>query len=283
MHRLTFCMHRHLMRTRSRISGSKHTPITSAAMAVPTFKSTRDFGSPSPTCPVDPFDHHATPAFPVAFGTTKPEAFHRLPCFRITASVNNNFPLSFGSRIGPVIGFLIVFPEDVFHLIVNLRDGICDLPFPPRVQCLLDLADSSSVLLSQRILTIDPLTCHLAVATKLYCRLLFTCVDGCVRQPQVARGVIPLAFFPFPAFSFLCTTVLTLSSASVTIFVLSASAHFSFFHSSNLPCPPSPFQFCPRRFQDCATSTHASISCCCTGRLSSLLLAWFATTLYFSI
>ena len=34
---------------------------------------------------------------------------------------------------GAVIGFLIVFPEDVFHIIVNLRDGICGLPFPPRV------------------------------------------------------------------------------------------------------------------------------------------------------
>ena len=36
-------------------------------------------------------------------------------------------------------------------------------------------------------------------------------------------------------------------------------------------------------FQDCATSTHASISCCCTGRFSSLLLAWIATNLCFSI
>ena len=80
-------------------------------------------------------------------------------------TVNDNFPLSFGHLIAPMIGFLIVLTEDVFHVVISLRDRVSVLPFPPPVQCFLDLADSSSVLLSQRILTIDPLTCHLSVST----------------------------------------------------------------------------------------------------------------------
>ena len=53
----------------------------------------------------------------------------------MTASDNDNFPLSFGSQIGPVISFLMVFPEDMFHEVISLRDGVGFLPFPPRVQC----------------------------------------------------------------------------------------------------------------------------------------------------
>ena len=83
-------------------------------------------------------------------------------------------------------------------------------------------------------------------------------------------GVFLLTIFLTPSpFSFLCTVEnFTLSNANVTNFVLSASAHISFFHSSSLPYPPSPWQLCPRRFHDCATDTSASISCGCTGRLS---------------
>ena len=54
-------------------------------------------------------------------------------------------------------------------------------------------------------------------------------------------GVFPLTFFPFPSpFVFLCTVdSFTLSSGKRTNFVLSSSANVSFFHSSNLPYPPT--------------------------------------------
>ena len=59
----------------------------------------------------------------------------------------------------------MVFSVDVFHGAISLRDQVGFLPFPPRVQCFLNLASPSSVLLSQRMLTVDPLTCHLTVST----------------------------------------------------------------------------------------------------------------------
>ena len=55
---------------------------------------------------------------------------------------------------------------------------------------------------SVRILTIDPLTCHLTVSTQLYCRPLFTCMDGFVRGSQVPRCLFSVDFLSFP-FSFL--------------------------------------------------------------------------------
>ena len=44
-----------------------------------------------PSVPNDPFDHHATPAFSIVFGTAIPEAFHRLPCFRIYCICQRQF------------------------------------------------------------------------------------------------------------------------------------------------------------------------------------------------
>ena len=165
-----------------------------------------DFADCHPSVLVDPFDHHATPAFPIVPGTTIP--------------VNDNFPLSFGSQIGPVIGFLIVFPEDVFHVVIRLRggDGVGVLPFPTREQCFLDLANSSSVLLSQRILSIHPLTCH---------------------NPRVPRPSVSSRYLSFLSLSFHCTVDnFTLSSANVATFVLSANAHFcSFTHPVFLSGP----------------------------------------------
>ena len=56
-----------------------------------------------------------------------------LPFVSITTLVNN-FPLSLGSHIGPVIGLLVVFPKDVLYTVINLWDGVGHLPFPPLVQ-----------------------------------------------------------------------------------------------------------------------------------------------------
>ena len=54
-----------------------------------------------------------------------------------------------------------------FLEIVNLRNWTGNLLFPPRAQGLLYLANFPSVLLSQRILTIDPLTRRTAVTKQI--------------------------------------------------------------------------------------------------------------------
>ena len=68
-----------------------HTPATSAAIAVSTLKRNHNFIDCHPSVLVDPFYHDAASTFTVVFGTAVPEAFHRLPCFSIIASVNNIF------------------------------------------------------------------------------------------------------------------------------------------------------------------------------------------------
>ena len=102
-------------------------PIISAAMAVPTFKGTAILLFVTHLSLSTPLMTTPHPLLPFFFC---PEVFYRRPCFSITASVNSNFPLSLCPQVGPVISFLIVFPEKVFHVIANLRSGIGDFLFP---------------------------------------------------------------------------------------------------------------------------------------------------------
>ena len=115
-----------LLKTRSRISMSTHTHITSAAMAIPTLGAAMLIVVHLSLS--TPFYHHSQSTFTIVCGAAIPEVFHHVPCFSIVASVNNNFSL--GPQVGPMISLLIEFPEDVFHVVINLRDGVGDLPFP---------------------------------------------------------------------------------------------------------------------------------------------------------
>ena len=71
-----------------------------------------------------------------------------------------------------MISFVIVFSFDVFHEIANLRDWIGDL------YSTMSLANFSSLLLSQRIFTIDLVTRHIIVTAQWYNRPLGSSVDG---------------------------------------------------------------------------------------------------------
>ena len=130
-----------LCKTRTKMLVRKQTPITSAAIAVRTHKGTAILLIVT---------HLFLSTPPV------PEGSHRRPLFSIIAFVHYIFSLSFCSPICPVIGMLIVFPEDVLNVIINLCDRMYDFSFPPRVQCLLNMANFPRVFLSQSILTVDP-------------------------------------------------------------------------------------------------------------------------------
>ena len=97
-----------------------HTPIISAAMAVPTFRCTAMLLMVTHVFSVNSFDHHSASTLPMLLARAIPKSFDCLPHVSITFRVNNNFPLSFGSHVGPVIGLLLVFPKDVLHIVVNL-------------------------------------------------------------------------------------------------------------------------------------------------------------------
>ena len=121
--------------------------------------------------------------FTIVLATAIPKSFDCLPCVSITFPVKNNFPLSFGSHIGPVIGLLIVFPKDVLYIVVNLGDRFGYLLFPTLVQGFSESPQLFLILLSQRVLAVDPLANHLTVATQLHCGTIFACVNGSISGP----------------------------------------------------------------------------------------------------
>ena len=112
--------------------------------------------------------------------------------------------LSFCCYLRLVVSFLIVFPEDVLHTVVDLRDGKLDLSLSPRMQRFLNMAYYTSVFLSHSIMTIDPFFSNIALQSAF-------------------------RFFLFPILV-LCTVVcLTLRNAKVIFSILSAILwHFSF-------------------------------------------------------
>ena len=83
----------------------------------------RDFTDRDPLVPVSTFDNESTTTSTVTLGAAVPEAWHRLPLFIIIPVIHNNFSLSFCTQVCPVIRFLVMFPEDVLHIIVDLRDN----------------------------------------------------------------------------------------------------------------------------------------------------------------
>ena len=135
-----------------------------------------------------------------------------------------------------------------------------------------NLANFSSVLQSQRILIIDPFPRHLTVPTQLHCRLLFTCLDGCVRGPQdpwcVFNDFLSFSLF-FPVYCRQLRTVRCRNFLSFThpVFLTGPVRDNFIPDASSIVPPPS----------------YASISCSCTGCCSYLSLAWSATISYFSI
>ena len=101
-------------------------------MAVHTPKCTAIFADRHPLVPGNTFDNDSTTTTTVNLGAAIPEALHRLPFFSIMPFVHNNV-LSFSTQVRPVISVQAVFPEDVLHATVDLRDRACDFPLPPRV------------------------------------------------------------------------------------------------------------------------------------------------------
>ena len=142
--------------------------------------------------------------FAIIFGATIPEAFHRLPRFRITASVNDNFPVLWCPN-WPSDRLPCSFSEDMFHIVTSLRDKVGVLSIPPRVQCSLNQANFSLILQPHRALAIDslaidPLTNHLTVATQLDLLRVQTTVSAGPRFPSVFEPT----FFPSPILSLSC-------------------------------------------------------------------------------
>ena len=130
--------------------------------------------------PVDPFDHHTTSTFAIVFEASIPRTLHRPPRLRIITSVKDYFSLSLCTNVCPVVSLPIVFSVDTFRKIVDFRSSTGYLLFPPGMQCLLYLAGSPSVLVSQRTSTIDPFARHISVPACAN-------VDGGICGSQVPR------------------------------------------------------------------------------------------------
>ena len=128
---LMFCTLRFLQRIRSKTLVSTHTPRTSAAIAALTFHRNCDLTDCHPCLSVYTFDHDSAAAPAIVFVTSIPEASYRLPrCVRVFP-VENNFSTSLCASVGPVICLLIMFSENVFHEVVDIRDRFGSSSLPP--------------------------------------------------------------------------------------------------------------------------------------------------------
>ena len=90
MHRLILLQLRLQCRTRSRMPVITQTPATSAAIAVPD-KGTAILLIVIHLSLSTPVNHDTRATFTVVLGAAIPEAFHRLPSFRVGAFVYNTF------------------------------------------------------------------------------------------------------------------------------------------------------------------------------------------------
>ena len=93
----------------------------------------RNFADCDPFVCGSTLDDNSTVTSTDDLGAAIPEASHRFPSFIIFTFVNDNLSLSLCTPVRPVISFLIVFSEDVLHIIIDLRDNKCDFSVPPRV------------------------------------------------------------------------------------------------------------------------------------------------------
>ena len=80
----------------------------------------RDCADCDPLVSINTFDNDSTTTSTNDLGAAIPEATHRLALFRIFSFVNNSCSLSFCSQVRAEISFLVMFSEDVLHVIVDL-------------------------------------------------------------------------------------------------------------------------------------------------------------------
>ena len=99
-------------------------------MAVQAFSGTANFADCDPPVPIHTFDHNTAATSSVSLGAAAPKASHCLPVFCI-AFINNALPLPFCLQVREVVGFLVVFSENVHYTIVDLGDRIYHLFLPP--------------------------------------------------------------------------------------------------------------------------------------------------------
>ena len=253
-----FCTLNLLQRIRSRTLVSTRTPRTSAAMATPTFRRTAIPPIVTQSC-LSTFDHDSAAALAVVFETSIPEATYRFPCC--------GFIVSLCACVGPVVCFLIMFPVDVLHKVVDVRDRYGNSSLPPWVKNSLDVPGGIFVLCPLGIFSIDPIARHITVSTQLYWWSSFARVHSDVFGTQIP-GCLCFLFF--------CHLIQDASDELVPVLwrVLLSSRN----HPVFLTCQLSH----PTHVHDCATPTCASISYGFLDRLSSFLCVGIATMSYSS-
>ena len=138
-----------------------HTHITSPAMAVPSPKSTAillivtylSLSTPFITTP-----HTVLPLF-LELPSQKASTNFRVSALSLQTTI---FFYVLLSPDWPSDQLPDLVPGNVLNVILNPRDGNCDLPSPPRVQCFLNLTNFPRNL-SQGLLAMDRLPCHSTV------------------------------------------------------------------------------------------------------------------------
>ena len=127
------------------------------------FKMNFDLADCHPFLSVFSFDHDSAAALAIVFEASIPDASYRFPCCGYVFPRENNFLLPYF----PVFCFLIMFPEDVLHEVVNVRDRCGCTSLPPRVQDSLNFPNGIFVLCPLGNFSIDPFARHITVSAQL--------------------------------------------------------------------------------------------------------------------
>ena len=106
---------------------STHTPKTSATMAAPTFKGSAILLIVTDFC-VYSIDHDSAAALVIIFETS---ILSLSMLLAYVFPVEINFPSPLCAHVGPVVCFLIMFPVDVFHEVIDVRDRFGSSSLPP--------------------------------------------------------------------------------------------------------------------------------------------------------
>ena len=149
---------------------------------------------------VDPFDYNTSIALNVSELSHLSKTIFLCPCV-------------------PILAQWIVFSVNVFHKIDNLRNWTGYLLFPPGVQGLLYLTNLPSVLLPQRMFTIDLVTHKIIVTTQMN------------SKSTNAKWTVVSALFLRTMDSF------TLSKTFIFALFIKCTFHFSCSHQIFFACP----------------------------------------------
>ena len=120
----------------------------------------------APLVTVQSFAHNSTATSTVCLFAVVPEAAHRLQVFCFVSFLNDDLPHPFRAQVRQVVGLLICVQRKLCCAKSSIwLTGYATFFLPPRVQRFPNMPNSSSVFLTESMMSMDPRFGNVAVPT----------------------------------------------------------------------------------------------------------------------